>query len=165
MRVRKIIAQPKLLDQGTGKWSDKDLPPRWCPTNAKSKPMRVGWQWRAAKVSGASGLFILVAECNPLRGNWKSILIAETSAGHSVVARFEHHESHPGTHIHSHCDRSGVEVGPSGMDGLARIPPASARHRRSNTWTPDGFWQASLTFFRIGNGSKAPDADDLFGAL
>ena len=48
--------------------------------------------------------------------------MVETEAGHSVVARFESHGSHPGLHGHSHCDRGGIEIGASGLDANVYHP-------------------------------------------
>lgn len=165
MRVRKLLSAPKLLTQDSGKWSTKDLPPRWCPINAKSRPIRGGWHWRAAKVQGGSDEYVLVAQCHPAKGNWKSFLILDTVTGPAVVARYEDHGSHPGVHVHSHCDRSGLEVGPTSMDGLARVPAASSWHRRTLAWTQEGFWKASLKFFRVGSGAPEPMNNDLFGTF
>ena len=91
----------------------------------------------------------MVAICNPSRGNWKAMLLVKVAEEHSVVARFEHHESHPGVHVHSHCARSGQEAGAQGMDGLQRVPPAGAHHRRTNAWTLPTFWSAARGFFNI----------------
>jgi hypothetical protein len=73
----------------------------------------------------------------------------ETDAGVSVVARFEHHGSHPGLHGHAHCERGGIEVGASGLDSLVRFPKAGALHRRTNAWTEQTFWDATRRFFRV----------------
>jgi len=91
---------------------------------------------------------MIVAVCNPRRGNWKSMLLMKVGTEHSVVARFEHHDSHPGLHVHSHCDRSGIEVGASSLDRLVRVPPVGLRHRRQNAWTLSTFWAASRKFYR-----------------
>jgi hypothetical protein len=65
------------------------------------------------------------------------------------VARYEHHGSHPGKHVHAHCDRGGVEAGASGMSGLVRIPPAGARHRRTGAFTVSTFWSDTCRFFSL----------------
>jgi hypothetical protein len=149
MRLRHIIALKKQT-QTDSKWSIKDLSPRYAPIYAKTKPIRAGWQWRSSKVSDAAGMdYILLAECNPRRDNWKAILISETSVGPAVVARFEYHGSHPGLHVHADCIRGGLETGAVGLDNLARIPPASSMHRRTSAWTEGTFWEAAKRFFRV----------------
>ena len=149
MRVRKLIIESKMITQETSKWSAKDLPPRWCPINAKTRPIRAGWRWRAVHARSRNRNYTAVAQVNPSRGNWKAVLILNSPYGPSVVARFEHHDSHPGLHVHSHCDRSGIDVGPTGMDRLDRYPPLGAKHRRSNAWTEHSFWAAMKEFFRL----------------
>jgi hypothetical protein len=148
MRVRKLIRREKAKKSDTA-WSDKDLPPRHAPIYPKSRPIRAGWKWRAAHAEADDTAFILTALCNPSRDNWKAMLIMETPSGSSVVARFEYHGSHPGLHSHAHCDRSGIEVGASGMDHLARIPKPGQFHRRTNAWTEATFWEAATKFFNI----------------
>ena len=81
--------------------------------------------------------------------NWQAYLMVETVEGASVVGRFESHGSHPGVHGHAHCERSGIEVGASGLDNLARCPPADTIHRRTNAWTESTFWEAARSFFRV----------------
>lgn len=93
---------------------------------------------------------MLLALVNRARDNWQAMLLQErVGEGWSIVARYEHHGSHPGLHIHSDCDRSGIETGPSSLDKLGRIPAATERHRRIPVWTEAGFWEAAKRFFRI----------------
>lgn len=149
MRLRHLIAKNKLLKNDTG-WSTSDMPPRHCPVYTKTKPITAGWQWRALHCEGADNTkFILTIYCNPRRDNWQAFLIIETNGGASVVARFEHHASHPGLHGHGHCDRGGLELGTSGLDGLLRFPKVGESHRRSHAWTEGTFLSAAKKFFRV----------------
>ncbi len=148
MLVRSLIAARKMQTTDTG-WSSVDLQPRYAPIYKRTKPIRAGWQWRSAQAESGNAKFVLLAECNPERGGWKSVLILETEIGASVVSRFEDHGSHPGLHIHADCTRSGRETGATGLDGLGRRPSAAARHRRLQAWTENGFWEAAKRFFRI----------------
>lgn len=148
MRVRHLIEVKKSLQSDT-RWRTGDLQPRHCPIYPKSKPNGPAWQWRSAKAICGDLEFWLVATVNVSRGNWKSLLITKGENGHSVVGRFEYHSSHPGTHLHAHCDRGGVETGPTSMNDLTRIPPASRRHRRASAYTLSTFWESSRRFFRI----------------
>lgn len=148
MRVRSLCRVRKHLQSDTG-WQRSDLPPRHDPLISRTKPIRGFWQWRSAKAASADCRnFVLVALCNSAKGNWKSHLLIATPSGHSVVARFEHHSSHGGLHIHAHCDRGGVDIGPTGMDNLSRVPRIG-RERRNVAWTETTFWQAALRFYRI----------------
>jgi hypothetical protein len=150
MRVRHLIIEPKNLESDSG-WKADDLTPRNAPIFVKTKPIRAGWKWRSARASGRSGQFILLAECNTRRANWKAMLmLVNPDRTASVIARFEQHGSHPGLHIHSDCTRSGIETGATSIDGLLRIPDAGADsyHRRVSSWTENSFWEASKKFFR-----------------
>lgn len=151
MRVRRLIAAKKEL-QTDSDWQTNDLQPRYAPIFPKTTPIRAGWKWRSARASSADADFVLLAKCNPIRDNWQAFLIATTKDGSSsVVGRFEHHGSHPGLHVHAHCQRSGVEVGTRSLDDLARIPSAGSNsyHRRTNAWTERSFWEAAKRFFRV----------------
>lgn len=150
MRVRHLIASQKELLSDTD-WQTADLQPRYAPIFPKTTPIRAGWKWRSAKASEGSKEYILLAKCNPRRDNWQAFLMLNTDEGASVIGRFEHHGSHPGLHAHAHCERSGIEIGPRGLDDLVRIPTAGSKsyHRRTNAWTESGFWEAAKTFFRV----------------
>lgn len=148
MRVRHLIATRKVLRSDT-LWQATDMAPRFCPIYSKTYPIRGGWRWRSAQATAGPENFILTALCHPGKGNWKATLIVQTPSGPSVVARFEDHSTHPGLHAHSHCDRSGLEVGGSGMGALVRAPPAQEFHRRTNAWTEGTFWEAAQRFFRV----------------
>lgn len=151
MRVRHLIGLKKEILTET-EWQTTDLQPRHAPIFPKTTPIRAGWRWRSARASGKDADFVLLAKCNPKRDNWQAFLIAATTDGsYSVVGRFEHHGSHPGLHVHAHCERSGVEVGTRSLDDLARIPAAGSNsyHRRTNAWTEGSFWEAAKRFFRV----------------
>lgn len=149
MRVRHLSMCKKAMKSDT-LWSDKDMAPKHAPIYTKTKPMRAGWKWRSSRALGNDGHeYIMFAECNPFRDKWNARLLLELPEGVSVVARFEFHGSHPGLHVHAHCERGGVEAGASGLDNLARIPKADAVHRRTSKWTEKTFWEAAKRFFRI----------------
>lgn len=148
MRVRHLVALEKMIDSETA-WSAKDMQPRFAPIYPKTKPIRAGWVWKSARCKVEEQNYILLAECNPPRDNWKAMLICELQDGWSVVGRFEFHGSHPGLHFHCDCDRSGRETGAKSIDNLSRIPSANSFHRRLNAWTENAFWEAAKSFFRI----------------
>lgn len=148
MQIRKLVRAAK-VQASDSRWKTGDLPPRLCPIYPKSKPHGPSWQWRSVKAISGDAEFWLVATVNVARSNWKCILIAKTENGHSVVARYEDHGSHPGIHVHAHCHRGGIEEGPTGMNDLIRVPPASAPHRRANAQTLSTFWENARRFFRV----------------
>lgn len=149
MRVRSISRLEKQVI-GDTQWRDKDVPPRHCPINSRIKPIRAGWQWRSLKAESVCGRnFVAYFEINLKKGDFKSTLIEDTPSGPSVVARFEYHSSHPGVHVHAHCDRSGIEVGPTGMSGLLRVPSLKSHHRRAGALSPSTFLTAASRFFGV----------------
>ena len=148
MRVRQIIRQQKLLVSETA-WTGSDIPPRHAPIYVRTYPIRAGWKWKSARLTSNGQTLILLALCNPLRDKWQAVLMVEKSQGVSVVCRFEHHGSHPGLHVHSNCERSGMEVGAIGMDNLDRFPQNGRYHRRDVAWTETTFWEAARRFFRL----------------
>lgn len=159
MRVRHLISDPKLQSSDTD-WRWDDLPPRHCPIYSKTRPTRAGWQWRSITAQSASKSYMLVALINPNRGNWQSFLLVDAAGEYSVVARFEYHASHPGQHVHSHCGRSGLEVGATSLDKLERAPAIGERHRRIDALTPGTFWKSARAIFRIRD-----DAGPLYSGL
>lgn len=159
MRVRRLIREPKTMLSDTG-WRSDDMPPRHAPVFLKTVPIRAGWTWRSAKANSGAAEFVLLGQCQPQKDNWKAmlILLADDQKLGSAIARYEHHGSHPGLHGHSHCERGGVEFGPSSVDGLLRIPSTRRRasyHRRTMSWTPALFWESAKRFFRF-NEPKGP---------
>lgn len=157
MRVRRLIAAPKRPVSDTN-WRTDDIPPRYCPIYARTRPNRAGWQWRSLRAQGNGRRYTLVAFVNLRRANWKSVLILEADGHASVVGRFEYHPSHPGLHLHAHCERGGIEPGPGGLDGLARIPSLGAPHRATGSLTVSTFWEEARRFFRVRD-----DLGPLFG--
>ena len=148
MRVRHIVSLRKTLVSETA-WETTDIPPRHAPIYVRSMPIRAGWKWRSSRLEAGSQDFVLLAHCNPLRDNWKATLIIALDEEVSVVGRFEHHGSHPGLHLHSHCERSGIERGISGLDNLQRLPQNGNYHRRDAAWTDGTFWEAAKRFFHV----------------
>lgn len=149
MRVRHLVSEAKTVASETKQWATTDLPPRHAPYLAKTRPIRAGWQWRSAELTSSNRKYVLTGLCNPSHGNWQAILTVAVDGSYSVVARFEFHASHPGLHAHADCSTGGVTVGAAGMDNLARIPEAGARHRRQNAWTETTFWDAAKLFFGV----------------
>lgn len=163
MRIRKTLKLLKTVTKETPGWSSDNLPPRWCPINSKTRPMAGDWKWRAARASSDARGFVIFAQVAPRKGNWKAVLIEELAAGSSVIARYEFHASHPGIHVHSDCDRCGVEVGASSMDRLTRFPKASSNHRRQQSFDESSFWRSALSFFNVMETKGGPE--DLFSGL
>lgn len=122
---------------------------RHAPIFQNTRPMRGGWTWRSMRVEGDGREFILLFQCNPPRADWKAWLLIRFGQDASIVARLEDRASHPGLHLHAHCQRGGVEVGSALLSDLERAPPAGAYHRRQHAWTADGFRDHAADFFRV----------------
>lgn len=154
MRVRQILHERKSMLTDSG-WKTSAIPPRESGIFPKSKPLGKGWKWRACQAHGFSGNYNCLVQCNPDKDNWKGWLVLGTDHGPSIIARLEHHGSHPGLHVHSSCERSGIDCGGPSIGNLSRFPNSSSLHRRKNTWTENGFWEISKSFFRISE-NKGP---------
>ena len=148
MRVRRLITEHKTQESDTG-WRHDDMPPRFAPLFTRTRPIRVGWQWRSAKADSVERQYILTALCNASRDNWQAMLILCGQEGASTIGRFEYHGSHPGLHAHADCERSGLELGAVSLDNLPRRPSATELHRRMPAWTEATFWEAARRFFRV----------------
>lgn len=147
MRVRAITRIKKVVETDT-QWKGTDVPPRHYPIISRAKPIRAGWEWRSVRAKSPDGRnFIAYLEVNLRKGDFKSVLIEDTVNGPSVVARYEYHASHPGIHVHAHCERSGMEIGATGMDKLARAPSLKKHHRRVGALSPSTFWAAASRFY------------------
>ncbi|WP_417794224.1 hypothetical protein [Terasakiella pusilla] len=150
MRVRQIIIRPKQQQDDTN-WREDDMPPRHAPCYDKTRPIRNGWKWRSATaVDDQKKEYVLFANCAPKYNKWQAVLVLKTgNRNGSVIARYEYHGDHPGTHVHSCCDRSGLEIGSSGLGDLNRFPDAKSHHRRIEPLTENQFWEHAKAFFRV----------------
>jgi hypothetical protein len=147
MRLRHLIAERKTILSDSN-WRHDDLPPRLSGIYPKTRPMRAGWEWRSVVTGGSACQHIFLTQINEPRDNWKAWLVAMLNEGGSILCRFEYHGDHPGFHVHAHCERGGIETGPSTINGLVRIPgPHSAG--AVTTLRRDAFWERARRHFRI----------------
>lgn len=150
MRVRKLVTEPKSLDREID-WKQTDISPRYVPIYPKTRPLGRNNKWKTCSGRSANSEYILYALVNPLKDNWQAWLIQKVGDGYSVVSRLEHHGSHPGLHLHSDCDVSGIKLGSQSINANGRIPTGKGRHRRQLTWTEATFWNHAKKFFRFSN--------------
>lgn len=141
-----MIGEAKTLSGDTG-WRHDDIPPRYTGVYPKTRPNRAGWQWRSAVATSEHREYVFFTYVNEQKDKWNSWLVVKLDQGASLVARFEYHGSHPGRHIHAHCERGGIDAGPASIDGLARVPKTSSGPPMQ--LTPDRFWNMSRERFRI----------------
>ena len=147
MRVRHLVAEPKTISTDTG-WRRDDMAPRFSGLYTRTKPIRAGWQWRSVVAQSEHKEYIFLVQGHEEKDNWAAWLVVKTDGGYSLVTRFEYHGSHPGFHVHAHCDRGGIEEGTGSINDLVRIPNATSKGaivalRR------DKFWEQARRRFRI----------------
>ena len=148
MRVRHLIEERKTRLQATG-WSNSGTPPRHVPVFQQTFPIGKGWQWKSVSAQSGNNDYVLHVRCNVTKGEWKAWLMIKRDGGWSIVGRFEYHSSHAGLHVHASCVSSGVLLGEKSISECDRFPAGGRYHRRIQAWTPDGFWNRALKFFRI----------------
>lgn len=147
MRVRHLVAEPKTISSDT-RWRLDDMAPRFSGLYAKTKPIRAGWQWRSVIALSEHKEYIFLVQGHEEKDNWGAWLVLKTSGGHSLVTRFEYHGSHPGFHVHAHCERGGIEEGTGSINDLVRIPKATS-DGTVITLRRDKFWEQARVKFRI----------------
>lgn len=105
--------------------------------------------WRSVIAKSEQNEYIFLCQLNEGRDKWNAwlVLTGEDELG-SLIARFEYHGSHPGFHFHGHCERGGIERGPSSLNELVRIPKASSGGM-TMTLRRDNFWEQARRRFRI----------------
>lgn len=146
MRVRHLVAEPKTIASDT-RWRMDDMAPRFSGLYTKTKPIRAGWQWRSVVAVSEQKEYIFLVQGHEDKDNWGAWLVLRTDSGYSLVTRFEYHGSHPGFHIHAHCDRGGIEDGTGSINDLVRIPKATSG--TVITLRRDSFWEQARVKFRI----------------
>jgi len=146
-RVRHAVMERKSILSDSG-WRHDDLPHRASGIYPKARPIRAGWEWRSVVTGGSVCEHIFLCQINEGKDNWKAWLIAMLPDGASVLARYEYHGDHPGFHLHAHCERGGIETGPTSINGLVRIPRAPSGGTVT-TIRRDAFWERARRKFRI----------------
>ena len=147
MRVRHLVAEPKTISSDTT-WRFDDMAPRYSGLYTKTKPIRAGWQWRSVVALSEHKEYIFLVQGHEEKDNWAAWLVLKTDGGCSLVTRFEYHGSHPGFHVHAHCERGGIEEGTGSINDLVRIPKATSKGAVI-TLRRDKFWEHARVRFRI----------------
>jgi hypothetical protein len=148
MRVRHLIARPKIIVEDTG-WKTGEIPPRHSCIYPRTVPSRPAWTWRSALARDAEKEYILLCQVNLSKQNWKAWLVHRTEEGGALVSRMETHGNHPGIHVHADCLRGGLEIGPSGINVELRIPALRSRPSRELPGRLDQFWKQALRHYRM----------------
>ncbi len=148
MRVRHIVSVRKIIKTDT-KWRDDALPPRFSGIYVKTMTSRPQWKCRSALAIADGCEYILLCQVNESKDNWLAWLVRKANDGGSLVSRYEYHGSHPGLHAHADCTRGGIEIGPSSIDRLLKIPHANSRTNRAAPSRLDLFWKNASSHYRM----------------
>lgn len=148
MRIRHIVRTPKIIKTDTN-WRTDALPPRFSGIYPKTMPERPYWTWRSALAFDYEYEYILLCQVNESKDNWQAWLVRKTNGDGSLVSRYEYHGNHPGIHVHADCRRGGIEIGPSGIDRLLRIPRADSRMSRQTPTRLDLFWKNACVHYHM----------------
>lgn len=146
--IKDLLKRPKVIVSDTG-WKTVDIAPKYAPIFLKTRPAGRGWKWRSGVVESEGCEFVLFVQVNQANDNWKAWLIKKEPSGSGLVARLEHHGSHPGLHAHADCEASEFALGPATIAVSGRFPKSTSDHRRKNSWTEQGFWELSKQIFNI----------------
>ncbi len=148
MRVRNFLRTPKKIFSDTN-WRADALPPRFTGIYPNTVPARPHWSWRSALANCQNFEYIFLCQVNELKDDWKAWLSIKTPNGWSLIERYEYHGSHPGVHVHADCERAGIEVSQTGLNGLLKIPSAKTNKAQIISLRPNLFWEKARTHFRI----------------
>lgn len=132
-------------------WRDGVIHKQQAPWHEAGIQDRESWKWRSITArSNRDVNYILLIRFRLVNLNCQAILGRKVEGGWSAVGRYEYHSDHPGLHLHAHCDRGGLETGPTSLDNLQRIPERLSRCRQSRAdWTKDSFLNAARQFYRV----------------
>jgi hypothetical protein len=147
--MKLFLNDPKLSLLDTG-WVFGSIPPRYAPIFKKSKPMPIGWEWRAARLLGGHGDYVLLLQAVPTRNKYSAWLMQNAKPGEgTLLIRVEDQPGKRGLHVHVDCAIPAPNSGPQGLDGLPRIPGHGAHHRRTHAWTRETFWRQACDMLRV----------------
>jgi hypothetical protein len=84
----------------TGKWQSGKMPKGLYPLS-KNTSVRLGsgWEYCVHKLTGPNPMSLLIA-FHPGKRNYLAWLALEHGNDQAILARFEHHSSHDGWHVH-----------------------------------------------------------------
>ena len=133
MRIKDMLMAKKVIDSW-GSWGVGSIPQKNFPlSKAKQKAYKFGSStaWRVVTF-GCLGrdfrLLVIVAEDKQECRVWLGEVRGNDTA---LILRFEFHGTHPGWHIHSHCeDTKEAKVGVVQYQSSRRIPKANGYHRK-----------------------------------
>ena len=134
MRLQEIIRADKRITDG-GEWKRRQkMPKNYFPLSKnKSYQIPAKWDaWRVVRFNALGCYFRLLIAFDAGYEEYRGWLARERGADMVLLARLEHHGSHPGWHCHANCDDPSMQT-PGVVKGFGdrRIPKARHRHRRT----------------------------------
>lgn len=147
--MRSIAIATKRLIEDTG-WKSGTIPPRHAPVFKRTKGMPPGWQWRSVRLQCEEGDLVLLLKAVPVRNKFQAWLMRPGRAGAGVLLlRIEDQPGKRGLHVHVDCENE-PPAGPAGIGAEPpRYPPHGSRHRRTQDWTRETFWEQVRVMLRI----------------
>ena len=100
-------------------------------------------------VHAAAGRFIIFAQVQEGREDFKAFLAVDREDAWQVLVRLEYHGNHPGLHVHDWCGAGEVSVGGKSFEAPNRRPRTGKRHRRTDVLSRASFWKLALNRFRV----------------
>jgi len=142
-----LVRLPKAPEGEPTRWRIDVITPRFSPF-PKSRPSPPGGMWRSLIATAEGHRFMVFAQAQEERENFKACLALERDGVWQVLVRLEYHGGHPGLHIHDWCGTP-PPIGGKSFEAPNRRPRAGSRHRRVKTLTRANFWRLALDCFRV----------------
>ncbi len=146
--LKSMVLMPKQSAALPTRWRADAIVPRLSPF-PKSRPAPPNGAWRSL-LAGAKGYrFMVFAQVQEGRENFKACLALEQSGIWQVLVRLESHGGHPGLHVHDWCGTPQPPIGGKSFDAPNRRPRSRSHHRRIYPLTRATFWRLALDCFRV----------------
>jgi hypothetical protein len=147
LALRALARLPKSMTTVTG-WRQDRMTPRLSPF-PKGRPAPPGGYWRSLFCQGGSQNFLLLAQVQENREDYRAWLCVQSAGTWQVLVRLEYHGNHPGLHVHDWC---GVPQPPGGAQSIEmpnKRPRQHLKGRQRKPLTKGLFWTYALNLFRI----------------
>ncbi len=156
MRVRRLLAKPKVVvkagDWKTGKMTRNAFPLH----RSRSLVLGVHWTWRVdvlnMKEDRTGRELRLLTAFEPSKQNFLAWLSYKRGDSYVVLGRLEFHGTEPGIHAHAACDAEADEITPGIVKplGTRRAPRYGQRHRRDGyEMTENTALSTAFRFFNV----------------
>lgn len=145
--VRLFLSLPKKATEPAMRWRSDPIVPRLGPF-PKTRPAPPGGVWRSLRALADEHRFMVFAQVQEGRENFKACLALEQDSSWRILIRLEYHGSHPGLHIHDWCGAV-PPLGGKSFEAPYRRPKVGFFHRRVEVPSRATFWTLALNCFRV----------------